>query len=125
MEMKPGYTLTEVAIIPEDWDVTYLSNICAKVTTGKLDANAMAPDGEFPFFTCARERYWIDKFAFDAEALLISGNGANVGYIHYYNGKFNAYQPTYVLTSFSADIHYVRFYLERNLQERIRVEVNA
>ena len=26
------------------------------------------------------------------------GNGEHVGYVHYYKGKFNAYQRTYVLT---------------------------
>ena len=85
----------------------------------------MVPDGDYPFFTCAKERYWIDHYAFDSESLLVSGNGANVGYVHYYNGKFNAYQRTYVLTEFTDNISYVRHYLERNLHARIRVEVNA
>jgi type I restriction enzyme S subunit len=57
--------------------------------------------------------------------LLVSGNGANVGYVHYYKGKFNAYQRTYVLSDFHADIQYIKLFLDKNLQERIRVEVNA
>jgi type I restriction enzyme S subunit len=122
---KNAYKKTEVGVIPEDWQVQYLSKICNKITTGKLDANAMKPDGVYPFYTCAKERYWIDEFAFDDEALLISGNGANVGYIHFYKGKFNAYQRTYVLTGFSSVIHFVKAFLERNLQERIKVEANA
>jgi type I restriction enzyme S subunit len=85
----------------------------------------METDGEYPFFTCAREVYRINKHAFDTAALLISGNGANVGYVHYYEGKFNAYQRTYVLSDFSCDAHFLRFFLDRNLQARIRVEVNA
>lgn len=108
-----------------DWEEKRLGDLCEKITTGKLDANAMVPDGEYPFFTCARERYAIDTFAFDAEALLVSGNGANVGYIHYYKGKFNAYQRTYVLTGFNATIQYIKRYMERNLQDRLRSEVNA
>lgn len=108
-----------------EWEVKRLGDLCEKVTTGKLDANAMVPDGDYPFFTCARERYAIDTYAFDAEALLVSGNGANVGYIHYYHGKFNAYQRTYVLTGFSADIQFVKLFMERNLQDRLRTEVNA
>ena len=33
----------------------------------------------------------IDDYAFDTDALLISGNGANVGVLSiYYKGKFNA-----------------------------------
>jgi type I restriction enzyme S subunit len=85
----------------------------------------MVEDGEYPFFTCARESYRINRYAFDAEALLVSGNGANVGYVHYYKGKFNAYQRTYVLSDFTVDVHFLKMFLDRNLQDRIRVEVNA
>ena len=67
------------------------------VTTGKLDANAMVSNGEYRFYTCAKEYYQIDKYSFDTDALLVSGNGANVGYVHHYKGKFNAYQRTHVM----------------------------
>ena len=124
-EVKSGYKQTEVGLIPEDWFVTSLGNSFGKITTGKLDANAMSENGEYPFFTCAKEVYRINHYAFDCDALLISGNGANVGYVHHYNGKFNAYQRTYVLTEAKHDIHYLKVYVEVNLQERLRVEVNA
>ena len=80
-----------------------LGDIC-QITTGKLDANAQVDNGIYPFFTCAEQPFKIDSFAFDTEALLISGNGANLGYINYYKGKFNAYQRTYVLDLFSENI---------------------
>ena len=98
-----------------------LGELCS-ITTGKLDANAMKSEGLYPFFTCAEEVYRIDNFAFDAEALLISGNGANLGYIHYYKGKFNAYQRTYVLSDFIEDVHYIQIYLEAYLHKRIALE---
>ena len=78
--------------------------------------------GKYPFFTCAKEQYEIDNFAFDSDALLISGNGANVGYIHHYCGKFNAYQRTYVLENFKEDIKYIQYFLEAFLAERINQE---
>lgn len=101
-----------------------LGELC-KITTGKLDANAMVAGGGYPFFTCAEQVYEIDQYAFDTEALLVSGNGANLGYIHYYCGKFNAYQRTYVLSDFSEDIQYLRQYLEANLSKRIDSEKNT
>ena len=104
-----------------DWEEKQLGELCS-TTTGKLDANAMRENGEYRFYTCAREYYQIDKYAFDTEALLVSGNGANVGYIHYYKGKFNAYQRTYVLDGFDQNIFYIKKYLEKNLYERIHVE---
>ena len=68
-------------------------------TTGKLDSNAMVEDGDYPFFTCAKEVFRIDKYAFDQEALLLAGNNAAGKYdVKYYKGKFNAYQRTYVLS---------------------------
>lgn len=101
-----------------------LGNLC-NITTGKLDANAMKENGKYRFYTCAEEYYYIDEYAFDTEALLISGNGANVGYIHYYKGKFNAYQRTYVLDKFSENINYIKIFLDNNLKARISSEVRA
>ena len=69
------------------------------IKTGKLDANAAIEGGAYPFFTCAREIYSIDKYAFDCEALLLAGNNAVGDFnVKHYEGKFNAYQRTYVIT---------------------------
>ncbi|WP_350605668.1 restriction endonuclease subunit S [Pseudoalteromonas sp. MER144-MNA-CIBAN-0113] len=120
-----GTKPSQLGEIPEDWDVGKFNDVCLSFKTGKLDANAMRNDGEYRFYTCARKHYYIDHYAFDTEALLVSGNGANVGYVHYFKGKFNAYQRTYVLSDFCADVKYLKIYLEERLAERIRVEVNS
>lgn len=101
-----------------DWEQSLLGQHC-QITTGKLDANAMKEDGQYRFYTCAKDYYFIDNFAFDTEALLISGNGAHVGYIHYYKGKFNAYQRTYVLDNWKHNIQYVKYFMEKYLKARI------
>ena len=105
-----------------DWEEKKLGDL-ANITTGSLDANAMVENGQYHFFTCAKEVYRIDTPAFDTEALLVSGNGANVGYIHYYKGQFNAYQRTYVLDKFDQNIHYIKHFLDRFLKKRIFSEV--
>lgn len=70
-----------------------------EIRTGKLDANAAVEGGKYPFFTCAREIYAIDRFAFDCEAILLAGNNAVGDFnVKHYKGKFNAYQRTYVIT---------------------------
>ena len=107
-----------------EWEEVRLGALC-NITTGKLDANAMVEDGQYRFYTCAAEYYKIDKYAFDTEALLISGNGANVGYVHYYKGKFNAYQRTYVLDNFNENIKYIKCYLDSHLRKRIENEKKA
>ena len=106
-----------------DWVEKELGEVC-DIITGKLDANAMVTNGEYRFYTCAKDYYCIDVFAFDTEALLVSGNGANVGYIHYYKGKFNAYQRTYVLDNFNESINFTKCVLEMYLKKRIKKEKN-
>ena len=66
-----------------------------QIRTGKLDVNAGDVEGKYPFFTCANTAHRINDFAFDGEAVIVAGNGdLNV---KYYDGKFNAYQRTYVI----------------------------
>ena len=99
-----------------------LKNICS-ITTGKLDANAMTTNGKYKFFTCAKQDYLTDTFAFDGDAILISGNG-NVGYSKFYSGKFNAYQRTYVLMNFKGNPIYIKYAIDIKLKDKIKEEIN-
>lgn len=65
------------------------------IRTGKLDANKSSENGQYPFFTCSRETLRIDSYSYDCECVLVAGNGdLNV---KYYEGKFDAYQRTYII----------------------------
>lgn len=80
------------------WEVKAWDQVF-ETKTGKLNANAMVENGKYPFFTCSKDVYRIDDYAFDCEALLLAGNNATANYdVKYYKGKFNAYQRTYILT---------------------------
>lgn len=80
-------------------EICKLSDI-AKFTTGKLNSNAAETEGNYPFFTCAPESLRINTYAFDTEAIILAGNNAEGNFhIQYYEGKFNAYQRTYVIES--------------------------
>lgn len=71
-----------------------LGKIC-NIKTGKLDSNASSEDGIYPFFTCSKESLKINSYSYDCECVLVAGNGdLNV---KYYNGKFEAYQRTYIV----------------------------
>jgi type I restriction enzyme, S subunit len=105
-----------------DWDAQLISDVVKSVKTGKLDANAMVDNGKYRFYTCAKNYYKIDNYAFDGEALLIAGNGAYLGYIHHYIGKFNAYQRTYVLQEFDINVIFLKYYLDRNFPARLSSE---
>lgn len=89
-----------------NWQTKKLGEVC-DIKTGKKDVNEGNPNGKYPFFTCAREHTYSDSYSFDIEALLVAGNG-DVGHVNYYNGKFEAYQRTYILHNFK-DLILTRF----------------
>ena len=86
-------------LCPNGVEYDKLGSMC-RIRTGKLNANAMVENGKYPFFTCDAKPYKIDEYAFDTSAILVSGNGSQVGHLNKYEGKFNAYQRTYVLDDF-------------------------
>lgn len=89
-----------------------------KIKTGKLDANASSPDGKYPFFTCSKDPLKINTYSYDCECVLVAGNGdLNV---KYYNGKFDAYQRTYIIEDNSNGLlymPYLYYFLEGYIEE--------
>ena len=89
-----------------------------KIKTGKLDANASSEDGEYPFFTCSKEPQRISTYSYDCECVLVAGNGdLNV---KYYNGKFDAYQRTYIIENDSDGrlfMPYLYYFMEDYVEE--------
>ena len=78
-----------------------------KIKTGKLDANASSADGKYPFFTCSKDPLRINSYSYDCECVLVAGNGdLNV---KYYNGKFDAYQRTYIIEDNSNGLLYMPY----------------
>ena len=76
-----------------------IGNIC-NITTGKLDSNQFVLGGKYPFYTCAPSPLTIDSYSFDDSVILIAGNNAAGNFhINRFDGKFDAYQRTYILTA--------------------------
>lgn len=96
--------------IPESWESEpYEKALIFK--TGKLNSNAAVIDGKYPFFTCSSETYKTDSFAFDSQAILLAGNNASAIYpLKYFEGKFDAYQRTYVITPKADNISLLQIY---------------
>jgi len=85
--------------VPDGWVWCKLGSI-TNIQTGKKDVNEGHENGEYPFFSCAQIPLKSNDYSYDCESLLLPGNGANVGQVTYYNGKFEAYQRTYILNNF-------------------------
>ena len=107
-------------LIGNNIEYNNLGQLC-NITTGRQDANMMSENGKYPFFTCGRETLRINDYAFDCEAILIAGNG-DIGHTKYYNGKFNAYQRTYVLKDFSVNSRFVKCAIDYFLPIKIASE---
>ena len=106
------------AAMKKGWQTRNLGELC-RIRTGKKDVNQGNPDGKFPFFTCAAEHTFSDSYSFDTEALLIAGNG-DVGKVSYCNGKFEAYQRTYVLSDFAEVLpRFLYLILDGKLKETV------
>ena len=103
--------------LPKGWDKVKLLDI-ADLSTGKVDANHSTEDGLYPFFTCASEPMKSPDYNFDDESVIVPGNGANVGCVLYYNGKFQAYQRTYVLSNIKIVPKYLFYHFLRYWKER-------
>lgn len=106
------------------WEQRKLGELC-NITTGKLDANAMVQDGQYDFYTSGIDVYKINEAVFEGPAITIAGNGASVGYMHLADGKFNAYQRTYVLTDFLANRHFLNVAIGNELPKKIQEEVRG
>lgn len=102
-----------------EWEEKTLGTVVS-ITTGKLNANEMVDGGQFDFYTSGVDVFKIDKAAFNGPAITVAGNGANVGCLHLADGKFNAYQRTYVLQDFLACREYIYAAIEVKLPNVIK-----
>jgi len=79
------------------------------IKTGKKDANVATEFGVYPFFSCSQNALKTDEYSFDSSSVLLAGNGDfNV---KWYEGKFEAYQRTYVLTPHNKELLGFLYYL--------------
>ena len=85
----------------------------------------MKKDGKYDFYTSGIQKYKIDVYAFAGPAITIAGNGATVGYMHFANGLFNAYQRTYVLFDFTENREFLYFEISKVLPLKIKEEARS
>jgi type I restriction enzyme, S subunit len=97
--------------IPEDWEAVPISSLL-EIKTGKKDANYASDNGQYHFFTCGDEALRCKDFEFEGKSILLAGNG-NFN-VKRFDGKFDAYQRTYVLTPSDPNFYSLVFYEVQN-----------
>lgn len=102
--------------VPSNWCWTKLPYI-TQIKTGKRDANHAKEDGQYRFYTCSAEYSMTDTYAFEGESIIVPGNG-DIGLVFYYDGKFEAYQRTYVINGFKGQTKYLYYYFYYKWREK-------
>lgn len=102
--------------LPSSWCWTKLPYI-TQIKTGKRDANHAKEDGQYRFYTCSAEYSMADTYAFEGESIIVPGNG-DIGLVFYYDGKFEAYQRTYVINGFKGQTKYLYYYFYYKWREK-------
>ncbi len=94
-------------LIPNDFEVKTLWEL-TQLKVGNKNANHSSNQGKYPFFTCSNNPLRCETYQFEGKHIIISGNGNF--YVTHYDGKFDAYQRTYVVNPNNPN-HYVLIYL--------------
>lgn len=115
--MKPGYKLTEVGVIPEDWRVGTIGQI-SDVGRGRVISHREIEKSitqTYPVYSSQTSNEgvmgYLDTFDFDGEYITWTTDGANAGTVFYRNGRFNCTNVCGTIRAISDDT----FFLSRAL----------
>jgi len=89
---------TELGEIPQEWEVKKLGDL-ATIKTGKTDVKDAVENGDYPLFDRSNRVKRSNKYLFDAEAVIVPGEGKDFQ-PRYYVGKFDLHQRTYAIFDF-------------------------
>lgn len=101
---------SQLGRIPKEWEVKKVKDV-AKITTGSSDTQDKVESGLYPFFVRSQTIERSNRYLFDGEGILTSGDGVGVGKIyHYVNTKFDFHQRVYLIYDFLKEIVLGKFF---------------
>ena len=80
-EIRPGYKLTKVGWVPEDWKVTKLDSVVEFLDEQRKpikESDRAKRKGKIPYYGASGIIDYIDDYIFDDELILLGEDGANV-----------------------------------------------
>jgi type I restriction enzyme, S subunit len=78
MELKPGYKLTEVGVIPEDWVVSYVGEsfeVCNELRFPISQSVRERMSGPYPYYGPTNVQGWINEYRVEGKYALIGEDG--------------------------------------------------
>ncbi len=112
MEVKPGYKQTEVGMIPEDWGVARLAEICSMKSGEGITSPSIDQFSQYPCYGGNGLRGFTTRFTHDGSYALIGRQGALCGNVQGVEGRFFASEHAIVVTGLTrTDIRWLVFVL--------------
>lgn len=79
--MREGYKKTEVGVIPEDWEVKKLEDICEFLDGRRKPIKAFDREnmkGDIPYYGASGIIDWVNDYIFDEDIILLGEDGENI-----------------------------------------------
>ena len=93
-----GYKQTEVGVIPEDWEVNPLGDLCSLKSGLGITSKDIDDSSAYRCFGGNGLRGYTQKYTHDGNYVLIGRQGALCGNIQYVSGRFFASEHALVAT---------------------------
>lgn len=90
-----GYKETALGVIPKEWEVKVLGELCDSIKSGKNKEKANK--GKYPVYGSTGIIGYTDKSVYDGLMILIARVGANAGFTYYVNGRYDVSDNTLIL----------------------------
>ncbi len=119
MDVKPGYKLTGVGVIPENWVVSTIAEIGivgrGRVISHKEIVKVLTP--LYPVYSSQTSNDgvmgYLDSFKFEGEYITWTTDGANAGTVFYRNGRFNCTNVCGTIKVVGHDARFIALVLAR------------
>ena len=95
MQIPEGYKNSALGIIPNDWEVKRLGEVCESISSGKNKIKSET--GLFPVYGSTGIIGYCESFMYDTSAILVARVGANAGQINIANGKYDVSDNTLII----------------------------
>ena len=96
--MKNEFKLTEIGVIPEEWEVKPLSGVCSMKSGNSITSKNIDESGKFPCFGGNGLRGYTSSYTHDGTFPLIGRQGALCGNIQLVSSKFFASEHAVVVS---------------------------
>jgi type I restriction enzyme, S subunit len=106
------YKITEVGLIPSDWEVKPLGNISYSIASGKSSTNNFE-GGNYPIYGSTGIIGYCNQSDYYGNKILVARVGANAGTVNGVNGEYCVSDNTLMVAlKIESDFTFVQYYLK-------------